>query len=306
MSIVPGQTSWAHEYPFASHHLDLGSARMHYLDEGPRDAPVLLMVHGNPTWSFYYRNLVKALSSTHRCVVLDHIGCGLSSKPLDYEYTLKRRIDDLERLVDHLEISTFTLVVHDWGGAIGMGLAARRPVALERLVIFNTAAFRDVHIPFSINICRIPGFGALAVRGLNGFVLAAQVRAIVDRSRLRPPIRDAYLAPYDSWENRVAIHRFVQDIPMRASHPSWETLASIEASLPQFADRPCLIVWGDEDFCFTPHFRRRWEALYPDAEVHALPNAGHFVVEDATESVVEWMTAFLGRTESLQIQDAVR
>lgn len=293
MSLVPSEQSWAPEYPFESRWLELEGARMHYIDEGPRDAPVLLMVHGNPTWSFYYRNLVKAFRDRFRCVVPDHVGCGLSDKPQDYDYTLRRRIDDVQALVEHLGIGRFSLVVHDWGGAIGMGLAARRPSAVEKLVVFNTAAFRDTRIPFSINICKIPGFGEVAVKGFNGFVLAAQIRAIYDRANLQPPIRDAYLAPYDSWSNRVAIHRFVKDIPMKPSHPTWETLGEVEEALPTFRDRPMLIVWGDDDFCFNPHFRRRWEELFPDAEVHALADASHFVVEDARERVIEWMRAFL-------------
>ena len=293
MSLAPAETSWGDEYPFASHWIEVEDARMHYLDEGPRNAPVLLMVHGNPTWSFYYRNLVKAFRDEYRCVVPDHVGCGLSDKPQDYDYTLRRRIDDLEGLVTHLGIDRFSLVVHDWGGAIGMGLAARRPAAVHKLVVFNTAAFRDTRIPFSINICKVPGFGDLAVRGLNGFVLAAQIRAIYDRSKLRGPVREAYLAPYDSWANRVAIHRFVKDIPMSPSHPTWDTLGEVEAALPEFRDRPMLIVWGDDDFCFDPHFRQRWEQLFPDAEVHALADASHFVVEDATERVIEWMRDFL-------------
>lgn len=291
--IDPTKTTWAAEYPFTSNWLQLDGARMHYLDEGPRDAPALLMMHGNPTWSFYYRNLVKALRDRYRCIVPDHIGCGLSDKPQDYEYTLRRRIDDVDALVQHLGVKQFHIAVHDWGGAIGMGLCARRPAAVGKIILFNTAAFRDVNIPFSINICRIPGFGELAVRGLNGFVLTAQIRAIYDRAKLAGPIREAYLAPYDSWANRVAIHAFVKDIPMSPDHPSWQTLGEVEDALPQFADHEVLIIWGDDDFCFTPHFRERFQAIFPSAEVHALSDASHFVVEDAPEAIVDWMSSFL-------------
>ena len=294
--IDPKTASWADEYPFESHFLELDGARMHYVDEGPRDAPVLLMLHGNPTWSFYYRKLVRAFSDRYRCVVPDHIGCGLSDKPQDYEYTLRRRIDDVEALVDHLGIEQFHVAVHDWGGAIGMGLCARRPDAVGKITLFNTAAFRDVNIPFSINICRIPGFGELAIKGLNGFVLTAQIRAIYDRAKLSGPIREAYLAPYDSWANRVAIHAFVKDIPMSDEriHRGRRWVRS-KPRLPQFADHNVLIVWGDDDFCFTPHFRERFEAIFENAEVHALPDASHFVVEDATDAIVDWMTMFLER-----------
>lgn len=284
---------WQDEYPFTSHTLALDGAQMHYLDEGPRDAPVLLMVHGNPTWSFYYRELVKAFRDRFRCIVPDHIGCGLSDKPQQYEYTLRRRIEDVEALLDHLKIEKFSIAVHDWGGAIGLGVCGRRPAAVERIVLFNTAAFRDINIPFSINICRIPGFGELAVRGLNGFVQVAQIRAIYDRANLAGAVREGYLAPYDSWANRVAIHAFVKDIPMSPQHPSWEVLGEVEAGLAQFADHPILIVWGDDDFCFTPHFRKRFEAIFPHAQVHAIAEASHFVVEDATSRVIQWMDAFL-------------
>lgn len=286
--------SWSEHYPFESNEFTLTSgARMHYLDEGPVDAPVLFMIHGNPTWSFYYRNLVKAFRDRFRCVVPDHIGCGLSDKPQDYDYTLAQRIADISELAEHLGIKNVTMVVHDWGGAIGMGWAAQNVERVRKLVVFNTAAFRSDFIPFSIDICRIPIFGSLAVRGLNGFVRAAQVRAIYNRERFTPEIRDAYLEPYDSWANRVAIHEFVKDIPMSPEHPTYDVLVEVENGLELFKEHPILIVWGERDFCFNPDFRREWERRFPDAEVHALEDASHFVVEDATESIVTWMNEFL-------------
>ena len=106
------------------------------------------MLHGNPTWSFYFRNLVKVMvQAGFRCVVPDHVGCGLSDKPQDYNYTLVQRIEDVESLLDHLKIDQFSLVVHDWGGAIGCGLAGRRPDTLQKLVLLNTGAFRSKLIP---------------------------------------------------------------------------------------------------------------------------------------------------------------
>ena len=132
-------------FPFKRHFLERNSQQYHYVNEGTGE-PVV-MVHGNPSWSFYYRNLVKTLSVSHQCIVPDHIGCGLSDKPddEDYSYTLASRIDDLEALLDHLAIDkNITLVVHDWGGMIGMGYAARYPDRIKKLVILNTAAF---HLP---------------------------------------------------------------------------------------------------------------------------------------------------------------
>lgn len=292
--VNPKTAVWADLYPFESHWLELPSARMHYIDEGPRDAPVLFFVHGNPTWSFYWRNLILHFRDRFRCVAMDHIGCGLSDKPEDYPYTLAQRIADVETLAETLNLERITMVVHDWGGAIGMGFAGRHPDKIERFVIFNTAAFRSKTIPFSIALCRIPVFGALAVRGLNGFVEVAQFRAIFDRDRLKSPVRQGYVDPYDSWKNRVAIHRFVQDIPMSPSHPSWATLTQVEEGLAQFADTPMVIIWGDDDFCFDTEFRHEWERRFPKAKVWSMPDASHYVVEDAIDRVIPWMDEFLG------------
>lgn len=294
-TIDPKRAPWADEYPFESHWLELGPHKLHYLDEGASHDHALVMVHGNPTWSFYYRRLVREFRDQYRCVVPDHIGCGLSDKPQDYPYTLAQRIEDLERLVERLGLRSITMVVHDWGGAIGMGFAARHPELIKRLVIFNTAAFRSKRIPFSIDICRIPGFGALAVRGLNGFAQVAQVRAIHDSARLKGAVRRGYLDPYGSWADRVAIHRFVQDIPMRPEHPSYQTLVEVEQGLAQFEQTPALVVWGDEDFCFDVSFREEWQRRMPHAEVHALKDASHYVLEDAHERIIPWMHDFFKR-----------
>ena len=297
MNLDPSTASWSNEYPFTSRwHTTTSGHRLHYIDEGQEHGKAMLMVHGNPTWSFYYRKLVEAFSDEYRCVVPDHIGCGLSEKPQrGYDYLLKDRIDDLEGLVESLGLERITLVVHDWGGAIGMGYAARHPHKIERIVVFNTAAFRSERIPFSIDICRIPGFGPLAVRGLNGFVRVAQIRAIHDRARLSGAVGEAYVAPYDSWENRIAVQRFVEDIPMEPEHPSYKTLVEVERGLENFTEHPMLIVWGDEDFCFDTSFREEWQRRFPQAEVHALRDASHFVLEDAHERIIPWMQDFLER-----------
>ncbi len=166
-------------YPFTSHNLDLDGLAYHYLDEGSGD-PVV-MVHGNPSWSFYYRNLVLALRDRYRCIVPDHMGCGYSDKPSDdrYDYTLSRRIDDLERLLEQLGINdNITLVVHDWGGMIGMGYAVRHPQSIKRIVILNTAAFHlptEKPFPLALKICRDTLLGTLLVRGFNAFSLAASL-----------------------------------------------------------------------------------------------------------------------------------
>jgi pimeloyl-ACP methyl ester carboxylesterase len=277
-------------FPFDSHFLDVDGGSMHYIDEGPRDGDVLLAVHGNPTWSFYWRRLIETFRKTHRVVVLDHIGCGLSDKPQDWPYRLAGHRDNLLKLVEHLDLNDITLAVHDWGGAIGMAMAARAPERISRLIVTNTAAFRSKEIPFSIATCRWPVFGPLMVRGFNAFARAATIRAA--SSPLPRPVRDGLVLPYDSWANRIATLRFVEDIPLSEDHPSYADLLEVEEGLAQFTDRPMLICWGDGDFCFTDSFRAEWQRRFPDAEVHAWPEVGHYVMEDAHSRVLPLIASF--------------
>ena len=285
--------AWRALYPFTSHWIDVGGHALHYLDEGPRDAPCVLLLHGNPTWSFYWREAIRGLRDEFRVVAPDHLGCGLSDKPGDWCYRLSGHVQNLERLALGLDLRDLTLGLHDWGGAIGMGLAARHPDRISRLIVLNTAAFRSSALPLRIAVCRIPGLGALAVRGLNGFLRASFHMAT--EKGLDSIVRQGYLAPYRSWRDRVALLRFVQDIPLRPEHPSWPALVEIEQALAGFQGRPMLIVWGERDFCFTPDFRREWERRFPDAEVHPIPDAGHYVLEDAGDRAVEVMRRFLRR-----------
>ncbi len=265
---------------------------MSYLDEGPRGDRAVLMLHGNPTWSFYFRHLVHTLAPALRCIVPDHVGMGRSEKPQNYPYTLAQRIDDVEALVTTLGLKRVSLVVHDWGGAIGFGFAARRPELIERLVILNTAAFPAEWIPGRIALCRLPLLGPLIVRGLNGFAGPAASMAMHQRT-LSAGEKRGYLWPYDSWSNRVAVNAFVRDIPMSDSHPSWNTLKAVEAGLVQFRDRPTLMCWGGRDFCFNDRFLARWREIYPRAEQHRFADAGHYVLEDAREKVLPRITQFL-------------
>ncbi len=286
--VAPG---WRSLYPFEPRWLQVGAHRLHYLDEGPRGAPPLLMLHGNPTWSFYWREAVRRFRGRFRVMAPDHLGCGLSDKPQDWSYRLADHVANVEQLVSELALDEITLVVHDWGAAIGMGFATRHPDRVARLVITNGAAFRSRRIPLRIAACRIPGFGPLAVRGLNGFARAALV--IATAKGLPAPVAEGLLAPYGSWAERIAILRFVQDIPMRPSHPSWPTLVAIEEGLPRLAGKPTLILWGERDWCFTPAFREEWQRRLPGAFVSSFAEAGHYLLEDARDGVLAAMERFL-------------
>jgi len=285
------------EYPFAAHFHEVSGGALHYVDEGPVGGEVVLCVHGNPTWSFYYRRLIKTLSGDRRVIAPDHIGCGLSDKPQDWPYRLADHIANLERLVLDLDLQRIHLVVHDWGGAIGCGVAVKHPERFLSVSASNTAAFPSGRIPARIDVCRLPVFGPLAIRGLNAFARAATVMAVEKRDRMTPAVRAGYLAPYGNWRDRIATLRFVQDIPLSPSHPSHAALCEIDAGLPKLAHLPVNLSWGERDWCFTPAFRKEWLSRFPDANVLAIENAGHYLLEDAHEEVIPWLTEQLGRPQ---------
>jgi cis-3-alkyl-4-acyloxetan-2-one decarboxylase len=302
--VLKFQTAYP-DYPFQSHFLALNGHNLHYLDEGPRNAPPVLMLHGNPTWSFYYRRLIAALSADYRCIAPDHMGMGLSDKPPDsrYRYTLASRVDDLERLLDSLfpevkyqkqKVKNLTLILHDWGGMIGMAYATRHPERISRLILLNTGAFtlpKTKPLPWQLKLARSP-LGTLLVRGFNAFSKGA-VKSCVTRCPLPPNVAAAYLAPYNSWHNRLAVHRFIQDIPLAKGDAAWDIVANVEQNLPQFQNTPTLICWGMHDFVFDHHFLTRFQQLLPHAQTHQFPDAGHYLLEDSHEQVIPLVKKFL-------------
>lgn len=285
-------------FPFESRWIEIDGHRLHYIDEGPKDAPVLLMVHGNPTWSFYYRNLVLRLRDRYRCIVPDHMGCGLSDKPDDahYDYHIKRRIQDLDALVEATigDAAPLSLVVHDWGGMIGFGWAASRAERIERCVILNTAAFpmpTDKSFPFALWLGGRTKFGAGLIRGINAF--SGMASRIAFKKPVSAEVRAAYTGPYDSWANRIATVRFVQDIPLKADDRGYDIIAGTASQLHHFADTPCLLAWGLKDFVFDETFYRKWQEYLPKAELYPLNDCGHYVLEDGGEPLLDRIEGFL-------------
>ncbi len=283
-----------HGYPFKPCLYQLPDGKLSYIDTG--NGPTVVMLHGNPSWSYYYRNLANLLKESHRVIVPDHLGCGLSDKPQNYSYRLKDHIDNLEKLLTHLQVKKCSLVVHDWGGAIGMGYAVRHPESIQSLVILNTAAFRSPHIPLRIKLCRTPLLGPLLIRGFNAFAGAAVHMAVT--KKMQKEVAGAFLLPYNSWRNRIATLRFVQDIPLSANDPSWQTLKEIEQGLHLFRNNPMLIAWGGKDFCFNDHFYQEWQTRFPQAHCHYFADAGHYVLEDAFERIGPIVDEFLTKNMS--------
>ena len=297
------QSGQLKQYPFKSHFIDLDGHRLHYLDEGTDSdgKPTLLMVHGNPTWSYYWRKLILEFRKDYRVICLDHIGCGFSDKPRDYPYTLEKHIDNLERLVEELKLKDISLFVHDWGGAIGTGFAGRNSEKIRSLVIFNTAAFPSKRIPLRIAVCRIPIFGKFVIQGLNGFARAATFMATA--KGMSSETKEGYLAPYQTFSDRIAHLRFVEDIPLKPSHPSWETLKSVEAGLENLKDHPAILLWGAKDWCFDDSFLQQWRKKLPQAGVTVFDDAGHYVVEDACSEIIPLVTQFLAKNKSVEKHD---
>lgn len=287
-----------HLYPYTSHYLDLNGFKYHYLDEGQGEP--LVMVHGNPTWSFYFRELVNNLSPQFRTIVPDHIGCGLSDKPdIDaYGFGLENRVADLAMLLDHLDLGdNITLVLHDWGGMIGMAYAVRHPERIRRLILLNTYAFlppAGYRVPLSGHFIRRAGpLAALAILGFNLFSFGALFLA--SRKGLANDVKKGLAAPYNCWNHRIAVLRFVQDIPLSPKDSSYQLAKTVDDNLALFSDIPILICWGEHDFVFNHKFLDEWQRRFPEAEAHRFADAGHYVLEDVPEKIVPLVQDFLHR-----------
>jgi haloalkane dehalogenase len=291
------------DYPFTPRRIEIRPGiALSYLDEGPGDGEVVVMLHGNPSWSYYWRHLVLGLRDRYRCIVPDHVGMGLSARPDDavdasprYQYTLQSRVDDLSALLDRLGITgPVTLAVHDWGGMVGFGWALSHMSQVRRLVILNTAAFplpTAKPMPWQLSLGRDSRLGGWAIRRFNLFARGAAW--LGTQRRLPAAVRRSYIAPYNGWRNAIATLRFMQDIPLREGDPAWPLVAEAGRRLHEFADRPAFIGWGLRDFVFDRHFLDGFRRALPDAEIHAFDDAGHYVLEDRHEVLVPAIRAFL-------------
>lgn len=284
------------QYPFKSNFLNINGFNYHYLDEGAGE-PVL-MVHGNPTWSFYFRELVKNFSTHYRVIVPDHIGCGLSQQPdaTQYGFRLEDRVRDLTTLISHLKLDQkITLVLHDWGGMIGLAWAMNHAAQVGRIIIMNTAGFFPPNhkaIPWRLKLIRSGGMiMERAVLKLNLFARAAIYMA--PRKPLAPYIKAGLLAPYDTPRNRLATLKFVLDIPLRRTDPSGEIVARVDENLQRICQGAVQILWGAHDFVFDCDYYNTWRQRLPHAEAHCFKDAGHYLVEDIPNRLIVLIRQFL-------------
>jgi cis-3-alkyl-4-acyloxetan-2-one decarboxylase len=281
-------------FPFKPHFFTHDAVRLHYVDEGQGEPIVLL--HGNPTWSYLYRSFIPPLSKSHRCLAPDHMGFGRSDKPLDRPYTLAKHIENLTALLDHLGVSDITLVMQDWGGPTGLGFAVDHPERVKRLVILNTWAFRlpeATRLAPLLELFRQPHVGEAMVQGLNLFVEGFLPAGIYHQERLNE-IMPAYRAPFPDWNSRIGTLRFPRDIPVGDAHPSTPTMGYIQDNLGKLKV-PTIIIWGMHDPVIPPAIIEAWTAVYPHAEVHRLETASHFLQEDEPEEIVSLIQGFLKR-----------
>jgi haloalkane dehalogenase len=273
-------------FPFEPRFLSAGDVRLHYADEGPRDAAPILFVHGNPTWSYLWRRPIAALSERgRRCVAFDHMGFGRSDKPPEPKrYVLQAHIDNALALIDELDLRDATLVAHDWGGPIGLGALVERRDRFSRAVLINTWAWElPSFLPPFLREFRTEGLGEILALGGNLFV--ESIPGGMAKRDTDPVMMDAYRAPFPDYWSRVGTLAFQRDIPLTERDVSARLMGSIHDRL-EALELPLTLLWGMRDTVFRPVFIDQWRELFPKAEVIELADAAHFVPEDRPDAVI--------------------
>jgi haloalkane dehalogenase len=280
-------------WPFEPRWFDADAGRLHFVDEGPRDGTPVVMLHGNPAWSYLYRRFIPALTAAgHRAIAMDLLGFGRSDKPDDESaYTVTRHTGRVGPLLDQLDLRDVCLVVHDWGGPIGLPWAVANPDRVARLMILNTFAPRlpgPMGRGLSLRLLRLRGTGELIAKVRGGltedFLLGSGTRR---RERLDADAKRAYRAPYPDAASRTGVLAFPRQVPLSPDTPVAELVSDTDAGLRRlFRKRPVRICWGMRDVLFGPEVLDMWRETLPGAGVVRLDDAGHFVQEDAHERVI--------------------
>jgi len=285
-------------YPFDSSFMNINGHDLHYIDKG--EGKPVLMVHGNPTWSFYFRHLIQRLSKNFRTIALDHIGCGFSDKPdaKTYKYILESRVKDLDTLISRLHISEkINLVLHDWGGMIGLAWAVDHLDKIDKIIITNTSGFflpKEKQFPFALWLIKyIKVFAIPAVLGLNVFAKGALY--LGSKTRLAPAVKKGLVEPYNSWKNRIATLKFVQDIPLSPKDQSYDIVNHVDQNLNRLDQASLLFLWGAKDFVFDLAFLNEFKTRFPQAATHVFHDAGHYLFEDKPEETSQLIEAFLNK-----------
>jgi len=286
--------TFAGQFPYTPSYLNLGHFQMHYVDVGEGDP--MLLLHGDPTWGYLYRRLLPPLATRARCIVPDHMGMGKSGVPtVPYPYRLRHHIDNLEALVLTLQLRDITLVVHDWGGPVGLGVAIRHPSRIKRLILMNTWAFAPWPggpLPRLLELIRSPR-GEVFITNKNGYVRPALLGTTAHPEHLTEAVLDGYLAPFRTPDSRRALLCWSRDIPLAPGDASYAEMQQIENGLAQFRHIPVLLLWGMQDPVLSPLVLRTWQQLYPQAAAYELEEASHFLQEDAPDDIIQAIEGFL-------------
>lgn len=281
-------------FSFAPHYYSAHGCDIHYVDEGSGEP--LVMLHGDPTWGYLYRHFIPPLSQHYRCIVPDQMGMGKSAVPQDRErYRLEQHCANLEALLLHLDTQNITLVLHDWGGPVGLGFATRHPGRIKRLVLMNTWAFAPWPggpFPRLLELIRSDRGEAFVLKK-NGYLEPALTGTTFHREKLTATVMEAYRAPFPTPESRLALLCWSRDIPVQETDASYAEMKRIEQGLSQFNNIPILLVWGMQDPVLSPSVLFRWQQIYSHATTYKIEDASHFLQEDAPERIVPRIEAFL-------------
>ena len=294
---------WSFEgtWPYEPRWFRCSDGVLHYVDEGPREGRPVLLVHGNPSWGYLFRRFIAALTAGgYRAIVPDHLGFGRSDKPAAMRhYAIARHADRLELLLESLDLHGTVVVPHDWGGPIALRWAGRHPDRVAGLFILNTLA-HDVtglrlRLPVPLRLFRLPGVGELLVQGFDAFKPLMLGVAIERRERITPTTRRAYRLVHSNWSERAGMLAFARQVPVRSRDPVNEINRETELALARhFRSKPARIVWGERDRVLPSGLiESAWLRSLPDAEVTRIPDAGHFLQEDAPERVAAALTRFV-------------
>lgn len=284
-------TNWlnTNEYPFKHHYFDVNNTRMHYVDEG--EGEVILFVHGTPSWSFEFRNVIKFLSKKYRCIAIDHIGFGLSEKPAKYDYTVQNHTASLLKLISHLQLNQLTLLVHDFGGIIGLAAAEQIPEKIKGLVILNTwcRSIQDEPEYKKMKVILGSPLMPLLYRYLNFSAKYILPAAFGERSRLTPEIHQHFMRPFSKASERNGTIAFAKSLLRDQDY-----YASVGKKLPLLKDKPVLIIWGMKDEFITEKHLVWMQEQFEGSRVVRYDDAGHFVLEEKSVVAGPVIAEFMG------------
>ena len=277
---------------FEEHYEVIDGIRLHYVDEG--SGPPILLVHGQPTWSYLYRKMIQPLvAAGYRCIAPDLMGFGLSDKPTDESaYTLRRHVELVTGLVEHLQIQGVTIVGQDWGGPIGLRYAIDHQDNVRSLVILNTLVrTTPVPLPFTL-VFRNGGFSSFLIRKMDLFRKIAFRRGWPFRRPLEAGVMEQYRMPHPTAAARAGIAAFPKMIPGNDRHPNAAYISEIDSVLRTW-DIPVLVMFSDGDIAFKPTEGQRIADMVPNGRFQIVRNAGHYLQEDAGEEIAQRMLTFL-------------